>query len=301
MALSAEGHKKKKSTGIAELRERRSITTQPGTTEEDRELARSRNAWIDRNYQCKPLAFSCPKPGSSQQVALRRARRTEKDSERGKTRSGPQRGKGIQLLTQARLVIFLARGGAIGRARASNPRGGLEAEVQTPAPASTLKSQKILKIVGAALNLARARNRERRRRRTRYTTKRLRSLATERDAATEPVAHGSVQKKPPPPPLRTCKRVFEIRGAYFSSLSVMAKFRNCRILEILRAQTNAASDVLGRRADRATVSCPGRRWTAERHLDIRECRRCRDPGSNRRPSDLQSDGLPTELSRLDDG
>ncbi len=27
--------------------------------------------------------------------------------------------------------------------------------------------------------------------------------------------------------------------------------------------------------------------------------RCRDPGSNRGPSDLQSDALPTELSRLD--
>ena len=27
---------------------------------------------------------------------------------------------------------------------------------------------------------------------------------------------------------------------------------------------------------------------------------CRDPGSNQRPSDLQSDALPTELSRLDD-
>jgi hypothetical protein len=28
---------------------------------------------------------------------------------------------------------------------------------------------------------------------------------------------------------------------------------------------------------------------------------CRDPGSNRGPSDLQSDALPTELSRLVDG
>ena len=29
-----------------------------------------------------------------------------------------------------------------------------------------------------------------------------------------------------------------------------------------------------------------------------EKRKCRDPGSNRGPSDLQSDALPTELSRL---
>ena len=28
--------------------------------------------------------------------------------------------------------------------------------------------------------------------------------------------------------------------------------------------------------------------------------KCRDPGSNRGPSDLQSDALPTELSRLGD-
>ena len=27
-------------------------------------------------------------------------------------------------------------------------------------------------------------------------------------------------------------------------------------------------------------------------------KKCRDPGSNRGPSDLQSDALPTELSRL---
>ena len=34
--------------------------------------------------------------------------------------------------------------------------------------------------------------------------------------------------------------------------------------------------------------------------EMKHAETCRDPGSNRGPSDLQSDALPTELSRLDD-
>jgi hypothetical protein len=33
----------------------------------------------------------------------------------------------------------------------------------------------------------------------------------------------------------------------------------------------------------------------------KDLQKCRDPGSNRGPLDLQSNALPTELSRLDTG
>ena len=39
-----------------------------------------------------------------------------------------------------------------------------------------------------------------------------------------------------------------------------------------------------------------KRWPC---IWCRKIKKCRDPGSNRGPSDLRSDALPTELSRLD--
>ena len=52
--------------------------------------------------------------------------------------------------------------------------------------------------------------------------------------------------------------------------------------------------------ERATAS-NGARWGRHGRVatnELQSDKQCRDPGSNRGPSDLQSDALPTELSRL---
>ena len=61
---------------------------------------------------------------------------------------------------------------------------------------------------------------------------------------------------------------------------------------LARLQSRQVRDFIG-----VALGAPARlleqhaRWHPENH-------KCRDPGSNRGPSDLQSDALPTELSRL---
>ena len=63
-----------------------------------------------------------------------------------------------------------------------------------------------------------------------------------------------------------------------------------------RAPTPAARGML--RARRATWHMAPGPLTAMRN--IAQHAACRDPGSNQGPSDLQSDALPTELSRLNE-
>ena len=61
------------------------------------------------------------------------------------------------------------------------------------------------------------------------------------------------------------------------------------------AAGQAALDTLAPRRHRPCASCAR---TAGRAHHASEAQFCRDPGSSRGPSDLQSDALPTELSRL---
>ncbi len=44
--------------------------------------------------------------------------------------------------------------------------------------------------------------------------------------------------------------------------------------------------------------CWAKAWKTGNHCLLEKMKRCRDPGSNRGPLDLQSNALPTELSRL---
>ena len=60
------------------------------------------------------------------------------------------------------------------------------------------------------------------------------------------------------------------------------------------AAGQAAPDTLAPRRRRPCASCAR---TAGRADHASEAQFCRDPGSSRGPSDLQSDALPTELSR----
>ena len=69
----------------------------------------------------------------------------------------------------------------------------------------------------------------------------------------------------------------------------------CPKWQMRSAAGQAALDTLAPRRHRPRASCAR---TAGRAHHASEAQFCRDPGSSRGPSDLQSDALPTELSRL---